>query len=234
MKKARFKNAMSSMNAASLEIKEVYQTVIEDLKAEIKNSLLAELKQEIQGGFNKLSPAVLSPVPRHFQFRSRITPKRSRDEEASEPAEQPAKIFCGTGQAAGTLVGGSSTRTEGKFWLYLTKISPEVQESDIELLVKERLKTTDVTVKSLVPKGRPLSELSFMSFKVGVHEDLKPNAMDPATWPQGIQFREFIDHGSNTRLFWKPAPRFDPGTTLSNPPMQLSSRVIPVEIQTTT
>lgn len=79
MKSARFKNAMTSTNAAALELRDTYQKVVEDLKAEIKNSLLAELKQEIQGGFNKLSPAVLSPVPRRFQFRERNTQRNTSD-----------------------------------------------------------------------------------------------------------------------------------------------------------
>lgn len=226
IKNARFKNAMSSTHAASLELQDAYQKVVEDLKTEIKTSLLAELKQEIQGGFNKFSPAVLSPIPRHFQFRTRASPKRTRDEDASEPVEQLTKIFCGTGQTAGSAVGGTLTRTDDKFWVYLTKISPEVSESEVEILAKECLQTSDVVVKSLVPKGRPPSMISFLSFKVGVHKDLKSKAMDPVNWPQGIQFREFIDYDTNARHFWKPAPRFDPGTDLSNPLPQQSNQNI--------
>lgn len=202
-------------HAASLELRDAYQKVVEDLKAEIKNSLLAELKQEIQGGFNKLSPAILSPVPRRFQFRDRNTPKRTRDEESAQSSEQPSKIFCGTGQSAGSTSEGLAANADDKFWVYLTKISPEVSESDVQCLAQDRLQTADVVVKSLVPRGKPLSMLSFVSFKVGVHKDLKSKAMDPATWPEGIQFREFIDHDSNVRNFWRPSLRLDPGATSS-------------------
>lgn len=216
MKNARFKSAMTSTNAATLELKDSYQRVVEELKAEIKNSLIAELKQEIQGGFNKLSPAVLSPLPRQFQFRARTTPKRTRDEDPLELVEQPTKMFCGTGQSGSSTLGESAVRPDEKFWVYLTKISPDVSESEVQNLANECLQTTDAVAKSLVPRGKPLSMLSFVSFKVGVQKDLKSKAMDPATWPQGIEFREFIDHGSNVRNFWKPTQRFDPGTTSSN------------------
>lgn len=223
MKNSRFKNAMISTNAATLELKDAYQKVVEDLKTEIKDSLIAELKQEIQGGFNKLSPAVLSPVPRHFQFRGRNTPKRIRDEDASEPTEQPTKIFCGTSQSASNAL---EARSDENFWVYLTKISPEVSENDVLNLAKERLQTEDVVVRSLVPRGKPLSMLSFVSFKVGVHNDYKSKAMDPATWPKGIQFREFVDNDSNSRHFWKPPQRIDPGATSSIQSQQLSSHPV--------
>lgn len=224
MKNARFKNAMSSTNAASLEIKNAYHQIVEDLKADIKTSLLAELKQEIQGGFNKLSPAVLSPIPQRFQFRTRGTPKRNRDDDALEPVEQPKKIFCGTGQTSGNADGRQSTIADDSFFLYLTKISPEVSESDVLNLAQECLQTSDVVVKSLVPRGRSPSMLSFLSFKVQVHKDLKSKAMDPVTWPEGIQFREFVTYESNARLFWKPTPRIDPGAAPSNLLPQLSSQ----------
>ncbi|XP_055527344.1 uncharacterized protein LOC129719963 [Wyeomyia smithii] len=208
MKNARFKNAMSSTNTVMSELKDAYQTVVEELKAEIKNSLIAELKEEIQGGFNRLSPALLPPMPRQFQFRSRNTPKRSRDEDAPDPVGQPTKIFRGTGQQANSALGGPVVSSVDKFWVYLTKISPEVSESDVQNLARECLQTNDIIVKPLAPKGKPLSMLSFVSFKV-----LRAKEMNPSTWPQGIEFREFIDSEPITRNFWKPKPRLDPGAT---------------------
>lgn len=71
-------------------------------------------------------------------------------------------------------------------------------------------------VKALVPKGRPLHTLTFVSFKVGVSHDLQSKAMDPSTWPCEIEFREFVDLGSKPQHFWKPVQIIDPGTTSSN------------------
>lgn len=215
MGNARFKNALTSMDAANVEMTDGYQKMVQELKTDIKETLIAELKLEIQGGFNKLSPAIHSPLPRRFQFGNRPTPKRYRDEDSERP-ERPTKIFRGTGLLPNGESHVAAERTESRFWLYLTKISPDVSEADIQNLAMDRLQTDDVVAKSLIPKGRPLSTLTFMSFKVGVKQDLKSKALDPSTWPQGIEYREFEDYGSSVRHFWKPVPNTDPGASMSN------------------
>lgn len=220
MANARFKNAMVSTNAAAKEVDDVYLKLVEELKTEIKESLIAELKQEIQGGFNKLSPAVFPPLPRRFRFDNRSTPKRDRDEDPMPTLEQPAKIFRGTAHPVDNPLTGPAARTDDRFWVYLTKISPVVKEIDVQNLVKERLLTDDVVAKILVPRGRTLSTLTFVSFKVGVRHDLKAKAMDPSMWPPEIEFREFVDHGSNVQHFWKPMQGMDPGTSASNQSQQ--------------
>lgn len=215
MANARFKNTMVSMNAATKEVNDVYQKLVEELKTEIKDSLITELRQEIQGGFNRLSPAP-APLPLRFRFGLNPTPKRDRDEDQTPMLEQPAKIFRGTAHPANNLLTVPAVRRDDKFWVYLTKISPDVNERDVQQLVKECLLTDDVETKILVPKGRPLSTLTFVSFKVGVGHDLKSKAMDPSTWPPEIEFREFVEYGSNVPHFWKPAQGIDPGTPTLN------------------
>lgn len=209
MGNARFKNTLNSMNAATKEMKDVYQKLVDELKSEIKGSLIAELKQEIQGGFNKLSPAILSPIPNRFQFNSRPATKRTRelDDIAFAVSDRPSKILRGTGQSSSSF----AVNSDNKFWLYLTKISPDVTEDDIKNLTKSCLKVDDAVVKALVPKGRPVSTMSFISFKVGISEALKAKAMDTSTWPPEIQFREFIDNSPITQHFWKPGQNTNPG-----------------------
>lgn len=102
----------------------------------------------------------------------------------------------------------------------MTKISPEATEDDIVDLAKSCLQVEDVVAKALVPRGRPLATLTFLSFKVGVKMDLKSKAMDPCTWPPEIQFREFIDTSTNVQHFWKPNQRTDPGTSKIAEPQQ--------------
>lgn len=220
MGNARFKNTLVSMNAATKEVSDVYQKLVNDLKTEVKSSLIAELRQEIQGGFNKLSPMIQSPGPNRFQFINRPTPKRTRerDEFVFPVSEQPSKVFRGTNQSTSTPMGPIDT-SENKFWIYLTKISPEATENDIVNLAKNCLQTEDVVAKALVPRGRPISTLTFLSFKVGVSQAVKSRAMDPSTWPSEIQFREFVDTSSSVRHFWKPDHRTDPGA-LNNPELQ--------------
>ncbi|XP_055623048.1 uncharacterized protein LOC129766505 [Toxorhynchites rutilus septentrionalis] len=222
MGNACFRNTITSMNSVTAELNNMHKKVVEELKTEIKDSLIAELRLEIQGGFNKLSPAVLSPLPHRFQFDNRSSPKRARDDDP-ERLERPTKIFRGTGLMANGATIATAVRTESRFWMYLSKISPEVSEADIQNLAKECLQTDDVVAKSLIPRGRPLNTLTFVLFKVDINQSLKTKAMDPSTWPQGIEFREFEDNGSTSRHFWKPAPIADPGaSTSTNNPIQLT------------
>lgn len=60
----------------------------------------------------------------------------------------------------------------------------------------------DPTVVKLVPKGKTIEYLSFVSFKIGLDPSLKSKALDPETWPEGLLFREFEDYGSSK--FWFP------------------------------
>lgn len=98
----------------------------------------------------------------------------------------------------------NSTVGNDKFWLYLSRIRPDATNELISAIVKECLETTvDPEVVKLVPKGKDTAGLSFISFKIGLDQDLKTTALDPSTWPEGIMFREFEDYGSKN--FRKPS-----------------------------
>lgn len=84
------------------------------------------------------------------------------------------------------------------FWLYLSGLHPQVSVEDIQKVVKSCLTVSDaVTVVKLVPKGKDLSRVTFISFKIGLSLDLKDTALLPETWPKGIRFREFEDYSKN-------------------------------------
>lgn len=85
-----------------------------------------------------------------------------------------------------------------KFWLYLSRLNPLITDDDVQSVVSRCLSTTDpIDVVRLVPKGKDTSNLTFVSFKVGLDPDLKDCALDPASWPSGLQFREFVDLAKN-------------------------------------
>lgn len=84
-----------------------------------------------------------------------------------------------------------------RFWLYISKICPDVTVEAVRAMTKANLNIDDdPTVVKLVPKGKPIESLSFVSFKVGLDPSLKQKALNPETWPEGILFREFEDFGS--------------------------------------
>lgn len=85
-----------------------------------------------------------------------------------------------------------------KFWLYLSGLHPLVTVDDIHKITSRCLKlTAPADVVRLVPKGVDMANLTFVSFKVGLDPSTKDLALDAATWPNGILFREFIDQSKN-------------------------------------
>ncbi|KAL1376188.1 hypothetical protein pipiens_017047 [Culex pipiens pipiens] len=66
--------------------------------------------------------------------------------------------------------------------LYLSAFKPTTSEDDVAQLVREFLDMEDSPkVQKLVPKGKDLSTLSFVSFKVSVRPELKQVAFAHGT-----------------------------------------------------
>lgn len=198
MEKARFRNALVSAESAN-------QKLIEDLKNTLRSDILNELKLEIRANFKTLIDSVpKTPVPgsQTFAFNS-AKRKRDTDDTASN---RPSKLLRGTDiicplSAPAT---NSGIRDDNKFWLYLSGISPDVPDDCVGKLVAEKLGTSDITTVKLVPRGKDPRVLNFVSFKLGMHMDLKTKAMTASTWPVGIVFREFVDKSEPRKVFWRP------------------------------
>lgn len=84
------------------------------------------------------------------------------------------------------------------FWLYLSGFQPMITDKDVEKIVSCCLNTNEaVNVIRLVPKGKDISKMSFISFKIGLNPDLKSHALNAENWPDGLMFREFMDQPKN-------------------------------------
>ncbi|XP_055634253.1 uncharacterized protein LOC129774529 [Toxorhynchites rutilus septentrionalis] len=113
-----------------------------------------------------------------------------------------------------------------KFWLYLSKIRPDVTVESVSAMVKANIGTADnISVVKLVPKGRELVSLTFLSFKIGLDQSFKDKALDPSTWPEGLLFREFVDYGSQK---FQVSPKYKRSTTPLLPPETVSSPIAPI------
>lgn len=107
----------------------------------------------------------------------------------------PCKL--GSKQASGDVVtvplcGGDE---QNLFWLYVSRIQPDVKEDAVKSMVEANLNTDNVSVIILVPKGSDVSNFRFISFKVGLSPELKSKALNSETWPDGLFFREFVNYG---------------------------------------
>lgn len=204
LSKARFSNSLVSVNKAN-------ESVIESMKVEIRDSVLAEIKYEIRSNFKTLidsvprTPASIYRTPHPPSIRS----KRLRDNDCDDDAatHRPAKSMCCVGTSATVadlVVSEAAEANLAKFWLYLSGILPEVPESKVVELAESRLKTTNLQVVKLVPRGKDARTLTFVSYKIGIPLELKTIALAPETWPRGIRFREFESVGNKKQFFWRP------------------------------
>lgn len=204
LSKARFSNSLVSVNKAS-------ESVIESMKAEIRDSILADIKHEIRSNFKTLINSVPRTPASHYRTplvaSSKSKRPRENDDDVDNPASRPAKSMCCIGtNAADTnlVVPEAPTEDSNMFWLYLSGILPEVPDSKVTELAESKLNSTNLRVVKLVAPGRDIKSLTFVSYKIGMPADLKPTALSTETWPRGIRFREFENKGSKKQFFWRP------------------------------
>lgn len=201
MANSTFRNALSSANNA-----------MEAIHAE-QNNALVELRQEMEQNTEKIN-MILRQLPTALQERTGRKTSTSSTSVPSSRRKRPRidedAIQTEIRETEGTKEIDSSvmipladrTTSESKFWLYLSGFNPNATDDDIRSLVQRNLNTSDaVDVRKLVPKGKNLDELSFVSFKVGIDSQLKDMALVSSTWQKGIIFREFDFHPRATFQF---------------------------------
>jgi hypothetical protein len=78
-------------------------------------------------------------------------------------------------------------------WLYISMLHPATKEISIVKLLSTALKSalTDFNCVKLVSKNMPTP--TFISFKIGMPDDLFERSMDPIIWPSGVAIREIVD-----------------------------------------
>lgn len=200
-----------------------HNEIVESLKQEI----LIELKNEIKSNFSKLiNSSSLTPKTSKFSTSAIIStrPRRLFGKPSSNKSPPPPLMF-GTSESLSPSLGNfAAAAPSPKFWLYLSRISRDVTIEQMRALVSHRLGTKDVDVVRLVAKGRDISTLAFISFKIGLNVGVKTKALSSSTWPKGIYYREFQDNRTNTN-FWKPGFISNHGglATHNHPPAAPSS-----------
>lgn len=208
--------------AMSLRADENVQSPLETLTAAI-----TELRTEIKQLHTKPPVQPLTPtVNRWPSVEPRRINKRPRDLAFAAVTSEKCRL--GSKQLVDDVVSVpicNSTR-EQKFWLYLSRIRPEVTDGAVCAMVVANLELkSNPEVVKLVPKDKDTSALSFVSFKIGLDPSFKSKALDPNTWPAGLMFREFEDYGS--QKFRMPLKSMKPMTPL-NPTVDASPAITPI------
>jgi hypothetical protein len=82
---------------------------------------------------------------------------------------------------------------EPKKWLYVSNLDPQTTEEAVVKLISSGLQSdpTDFSCVKLLPKN--VLAPTFISFKIGMRDELFQKSLAPELWPSGIAFREFVD-----------------------------------------
>lgn len=162
------------------------------------NNLQTEIKQLS----SKPTPAP-SPAVKHWPLFEPVRGvKRFRGPDLAQKASE---CQAGSKQVGQDVVAVPIIeKPANKFWLYLSRIRSDVTNEQISAMVRANLEMTqDPEVVKLVAKGADTSNMTFISFKVGLDPALQQSALDPSTWPEGVVFREFEEY--STQKFRKPS-----------------------------
>lgn len=127
----------------------------------------------------------------------RVNSKRRRTERApiEIPSERGENIIDLSDLSVPSIV---PVAAQNRFWLYVSGLNPQLTDSDIQKIITRCLHTSEpIVAVRLVRKGVDTSNFSYVSYKIGLDPKLKNAALDPASWPAGMLFREFIDLPKN-------------------------------------
>lgn len=105
--------------------------------------------------------------------------------------------------------------------LFHTSIKPE----ELCVHIKKHLNLSDedssIRCSLLLPAGRKIEELDFVSFKVVFPESMYSRILDPVLWPKGIRVRDFVHKIRNSRNVGHFLPPVLTRVPVENPVMNL-------------
>ncbi|XP_058456929.1 uncharacterized protein LOC131434281 [Malaya genurostris] len=172
-------------------------------KSADENSPLVSLTEAING-LQKEIKSLSKPTPSQLNLRWPSIEHRRPAKRPRGPDLDASECIAGSKRIVENVVSVPiCEKPADKFWLYLSRIRPDVTNDEISAMVRANLELSqDPVVVKLVAKGSDISNMTFVSFKVGLDPALQSIALDPSTWPQGIYFRQFEE--KSTQKFWKP------------------------------
>lgn len=174
---------------------------IQTMQGEIEklNSGLQSLAAKVDGIPTTPTPfSTPNPWPAiHRINRSAKSAKRFRDNDG-RPVNVESSIKTGTKDTnACSSIRLDPQLNDDLVWIYLSAFHPNTTENQISSFVTECLELTDnvdLKVIKLVPRGKDLNSLNFVSFKFGISEKFKDKAFSCDSWPEHIRFRQFEDN----------------------------------------
>lgn len=182
----------------------------------------------IQESLNKLTDALTKKTVWPNVIESAKTLKRRRVE--GDIADDSVTIHTPqrkTAKKDPVVVGSADENTglrvvEPRKLLVASLFHPLTESENLSNFLKDKLsmasESTVVRVHKLVPAGKDLATLDYVSFKVDVPGDLFTVLLSPSMWPKGVRVREFEHRPRKPRadaIFLRPATTIAPDAQTS-------------------
>lgn len=156
--------------------------------------LLASEVSNLKKNFDAISDSDDQIGVKRFRTGRPLTPRAN-----SSRFEWPPKASASTVASSSVVTGTSSEITtlkvvEAPLFYHVSKFSTDTSEEDVLSWISAKLKITDdqqIKCTKLVPRGRELSSLEFISFKVSAPKALEEKIMDASIWPNNTTVRPF-------------------------------------------
>lgn len=140
-----------------------------------------------------------------------IGAKRFRSGKPSTPSNNvtsftwPKSSTSSTPAVIGTNLESTTLKViEAPMYFHVSRFSTDTSETELESWISSKLNVTPeqyVKCTKLVPKGRELDTLEFISFKVAIPSGLEKQVMDASIWPSNITVRPFEQRGFLPRAY---------------------------------
>lgn len=195
---AHFRALMTGFDEKSSMVPSAIQSMqceIEKLHASVKT-----LSAKVDGMPTTPTPfSTPNPWPAiHRINRFTKSAKRFRDTDGNPVNVEDGSMKMGTKTTNPCSTICLDSRQEDELiWIYLSAFHPNTTESQISSFVTECLELTanaHLKVIKLVPKGKDLNTLNYVSFKIGLSVQFKEKAFSCESLPENIRFRQFEDN----------------------------------------
>jgi hypothetical protein len=125
-----------------------------------------------------------------------FTPKKTGSETATpgskrkrvETSTSTPSLIHGTGAACSDLVAIKPLK-----WLYVSMLHPSTTEEAITQKLATACNGTTTDFKCVKLLAKDVLSPTYISFKVGMNDDLFVKSLEPSIWPPGVAFREFVN-----------------------------------------
>jgi hypothetical protein len=145
----------------------------------------------------ELSPAVKARAQRAKAAKVKAGPEKQEIPVTHPTKEEVLLTSLSAAEKTNFFVGTSNDALDGiaaveeMRFLVLSRIHPDTTSDKIANCIRRKTGITNIRCHLIIPRGKTVNELEYVSFKVGVEAANCPMLMVPDLWPANVLVRDF-------------------------------------------